>query len=725
MMGHDAGFVLGRSIWIFFVGLAVFLVLIPFFTAGIPGDSIFDIEVTHDQLKFRLINGNMIVPVTAAASAAGLVTGLSLFRFLQDKKEATIFLSLGMTRRELFVIRMAAAFSMLALMTAIPLAVSAGLNISALGGYQALVRNAVFCWAGIFLMAAVSCAVAVIACFLSGNLMETLIYWGTLISLPSVICCGLNMLMKKLYWGNAWGVSAYSGAEQIRESLLERYAHFNPLLFFKEALEKHGQFMRPLSTDVPESVPWTLVLAWLGVLALLTMWGGLLFRQWKAENSGITGNGGAMAELTAAATGAIAFAAAVSYLFDASEVLAFSGGVAVFAGVRLLWMKAGLYGKRMSGRRILWSCLQMLALCIVCVALATGLFNGTERFIEKGEITGAEVSYVGDPSYYYGTASGSSTGHGYYVMGEVELKDEASLEKVKALHMMFERRGRRDFLSSENTEDIVVPYDIIFSYTDEDGKEHIWYYDRASYGQLEEMLSIENLPEVREKQGEIFSGSGGAGTESMTEQTYETGGIYITDDCLTDTYQLTLGDDKRRELLAAIGKDISEMTAAERYFPEGKAAAVLMFSQVGDDDSSTFSYHLNNAFVYLTPEYENTIAWLEGNQLMAYVDDDPEIESITLQRMDPYIGINKPDYPMGMYFMSYRAGSEDEFVIQRDFGNQYVITDQEEITEVFSGLKNGYYMSGGGFLAAVKLAGADGYTYMFLPEDLVPSFIRG
>ena len=191
LLRHDAVFVFGRSGWIFPAGLLIFLILIPFFTAGIPEDSIFNIEVTHDQLKFRLINENMIIPVIAAAFAIGLVTGVSLFRFLQDKRETTIFLSLGMTRTMLFAVRMAAAFSTLALMIAIPMAISVGLNINALGTYQALVRNAIFCWAGIFLIAAVSCIIAVIACLLSGNLMEAMIYWATVISLPSVLCFGI------------------------------------------------------------------------------------------------------------------------------------------------------------------------------------------------------------------------------------------------------------------------------------------------------------------------------------------------------------------------------------------------------------------------------------------------------------------------------------------------------------------------------------------------------
>ena len=161
--------------WIFLAGTVIFLILIPFFTAGLPGDSIYNIEVTHDQLKFRLINDDVFIPVMVAAVVMGLVAGSSMFRFVQDKKETTIFFSMGITRTRLFIDRLATAFVMLALMTVIPVAVSVALNISAVGGYQCLVRNAVFLCIGLFLMAAVSCTVAVIMSLLSGSLMEMVI----------------------------------------------------------------------------------------------------------------------------------------------------------------------------------------------------------------------------------------------------------------------------------------------------------------------------------------------------------------------------------------------------------------------------------------------------------------------------------------------------------------------------------------------------------------------
>lgn len=80
---------------------------------------------------------------------------------------------------------------------------------------------------------------------------------------------------------------------------------------------------------------------------------------------------------------------------------------------------------------------------------------------------------------------------------------------------------------------------------------------------------------------------------------------------------------------------------------------------------------------------------------------------------------------MGMYFMSYRADTPDEFLIQKDFGEKYTITDTDKINALLPGLKNGYYMSRGGWLAAVKLQDTDGWIYMFLPGENVPDFVKG
>ena len=175
----------------------------------------------------------------------------------------------------------------------------------------------------------------------------------------------------------------------------------------------------------------------------------------------------------------------------------------------------------------------------------------------------------------------------------------------------------------------------------------------------------------------------------------------------------------------AIGKDKANAECRDTYFPEKSARAVLMFSRNGEYDCEYFSYNLDNAFLYLTEQDQYTLAWLAQNRLSGLLADNEQIESITLQKFDPYIGMNALKYPIGMYFMSYRADTLDEFFIQKDFGTKYTITDEEKIAKLLPGLRNGYFMSGGGYLAAVKTAGTDGYVYLFLPAEFVPDFVKG
>ena len=95
--------------------------------------------------------------------------------------------------------------------------------------------------------------------------------------------------------------------------------------------------------------------------------------------------------------------------------------------------------------------------------------------------------------------------HGYYVSSRLSLHEDDSIDTVRELQMMFEESGREPMKGSKNAEDTVIPYDITFSYVDSDGTEHTWYYDRASYGQLEKMLDIEELDEVKAGQAALPS----------------------------------------------------------------------------------------------------------------------------------------------------------------------------------------------------------------------------
>lgn len=722
---HDILYVLKKSGWIFLLGLAVFLLLIPFSTAGLPGNSIFNIEVTHEQMKFRLFHSQAIPLIIGAALGLGLCAGLSLFQFVQDKKKVTIFFSMGITRKRLFINRAVTGVLVIAGSIILPMLLSLWLNFTALGGYQGLVRNTVYLTVGICFIAFISFFITGAVCFVSGTLSETLVYWAGVLSIPTVVCYGAGLLMNKLYWGCAWGVITYSGSEQIRPSLIEQMASFNPLLFFYGEMKKHGQFVRPLSTDVPEEIVYGSLFGWMAVCLILAVLAWYLLKKRKAETAGVMGTNGLLSELVIALTGFLIFSLSFSFLYDFHIGLAIGLGAVAFVAVHLFWRKTLFVYKSGWKRAILSAAGQGVVIIAVYVCFSSGFFGSAERFLAREDIESASVSYIGAPSMLYTEASGSSTGRGYYITSRLVFTETETIEKVKELQELFLDSGRKEMTSGETMGETVVPYDICFSYVDAKGKEHIWYYDRASYGQLEQMLSLEDEPEMAKKQMNLFTGDGEEEGVVWAGNAYSGGSVYMTDGYFSKTYELDLTDDQRKDLLHTVANDLGSMSLEERYFPDDPARAVLMFTYNGEQDCQYFTYHLDNTFLYLTSSYTHTLAWLEENHLLELIQEKPDVELIYLQKLDPYIGINGQSYPMGMYFMAYCADTDNEFLIQKDFGNHITITDEAEIQELLNNLQDGYFMSRGGYLAAVKLKDESRYRYLFLPADKVPSFVRG
>ncbi|HIT89183.1 MAG TPA: hypothetical protein IAC41_02025 [Candidatus Merdenecus merdavium] len=361
--------------------------------------------------------------------------------------------------------------------------------------------------------------------------------------------------------------------------------------------------------------------------------------------------------------------------------------------------------------------------------LCYGMPVMVEHTVKEKEFIKAEVTYVGSPNYITGEATGSSTGSSYYVNSNVICSDKKEIEEIKKIHQLFIKQGKGRL--QQNTEifsNMLLPYDIQFTYEDEAGKEYKWYYDRATLAQLKELLQVEEFTSVIEKLDQVITGDAWETNQehkNWANESYGTGDIFLTTSLYESVYELNLTPEKREDLLEAIALDVREEGMQRRYYPKERAEYILMFSKNGEYDCTSFSYHLNNTFVYITKEDIHTMSLLKEYELTNLFEEEGVVESITLQRMNPYEGINEMKYPSSMYFMSYLGQSLDEFMIQKDFGKKYTITDEDKIEALMKGMRNTYFMDEGGFFAAVKIKDKEGYRYLFLPESQVPEFVKG
>jgi len=723
---HDFFVCLKKNIWISAVCLVVFLLLCPFSAAAVPSGSIFNLEVTHLQLKFRLFHPDTVPAILAVLPVAGIVTALFMFRFLLNKKDTSIYLALGITRTRLFINRSAAGILMIFFGIAVPMAVSYALNVAALGGYQCLLRNTIYLTLGMCIASWTAFFIGATAVFLSGTVTEAVIIWAGIMAFPTLITSGLNMILKKLFWGNAFGEVPYNQTVPVSGSLLERGAFWNPILFLQRPLETNGQFVRPLETDIPPEADWTLIAGWAAVCIALAVVSLILLKKRHSECAGTRRCHPVPTEPVIFAVCGFVFAAVLYFMYDHHVLLAFVLAALVFAGLQLILRKLVFSdgAKRLSSGKIisiLTHAALIAAVCLVCGIAVNGI---ALRILKQADITEAEVTYTGAPAYLNGEPSGSTTGRGYYLQSTVSFHSKEAVELARNLQRDLILSGRRPMESAGSIADTVVPYDLIFRYTEQNGRKHTFYYDRASLSQLEAMLQLEETKEAQQARNEMFGEDGNASFLLRSWYAYQNYSVYVSDPSLLSIYQLTLPDGDRDDLLRAVGNDLAEISPGERYFPETGARAVIMFSNSGEQDCKYFTYHLDNAFLYITDSFTETLEWLRENGIYDLIDTDPQAEYAVLQKYDPYIGINRPKSPSGLYFMAYCADSADEFQIQKDFGKKYTINDPDQLEQLMPLLKDGVYMSRGGYFAAVKFRGYDRFRYFFLPEYDVPDFVK-
>lgn len=719
---HDIWQVISSQYWLFLLMLAAFSVMIPFSTAGLPGQSVFNLEVTHGQMKFRFIHEEFVLAVQVAAVLFGIVAALSLFKFLRNKRDTTIFMSLGMNRWQLFADRSLVGVLMLTLSICIPMAISFLLNKMALGIYPGEVEKCVYICVGLCLTSYVSFFVVVLSCALSGTLEESILFATVLEGGMTIISYGSNLLLNKLVWGGARGITTYSGAPIKKAGLVEVLRSYNPLTFFYGELKDHSIFLRTGTQSIPSPVNKGLLVLWAIAAVVIFVAAFMALKYRKAEITGMTGGNIIFSEIVIAVSAFFVSAVSFSFFYDFFKIPAYLVGAAVFLVVHIIWRKT-LFSYEMSRKnKSMCAITELVAAGCFVLVLSTNGFGHTLKVLNHADFVNAECSFVGSPDYLPAETLGSSTGNGYYVQCNVSTDDPEEIKQITKLNKEIQEEGKKKKeLSSGNFSETVVPYDIEFSYTDSMGKEYYYYYDRASLSQLADFLVIDEFDSLRKDEKLAVKGELNTSSFVWAAQAYKEGEVYLADSHYTEKKKLELTEEDRESLINAIAEDSYGQSAEDRYYPDKQAQAVFMFTKTGEHDQNSFAYHLNNTFVYVTDEFTNTLAWMTDHGMS--VAQDVEIESITLQKFNPYENVNGFHYPMSMYFMSYCSDDLEDFLILKDFGKKYTIIGQEEIRQLKKGLRNTYFMDEGGYLAAVKVKGCEGYAYMFLPESEKPDFV--
>ena len=743
---HDFAVVLRQLVPVLLVALAAFAVAMPVSTSAIPDVSVFNVEYTHDQLKYRFWLDDLTLVVVLGSALFGLALGVRAFRFLLVKHEVTAVLSLPLPRAQLFATRLAACVACIVVGIGVPLAASLVANIAALNVWPGLFEQFAYVLCGLVLTAAVACAVGIVACALAGTVAEAAAFAVAVLAAVTAAAWSVNAMMDYLLVGNAAGEYLHGGGAQVAPSLLEGLAAANPLLFFWQEAIDHQAFQVMHPTYYPVAGNWLLVAAWLVVTAAVCVLGLFMVRRRKGEKAGIAGLSTVLSAVVGFVVGLAAFGVTFTLLAALNVPAAVVAAFVVFWLVSLVLFRGPLRGRTPLSRTLAVMGGETAVLACVLVCLATGGLGYSAAVPAAEQVASVSVSYPGSPVYTAARFDAANAGDGsYYVNAQYELDDADAIETVRGVHEQLVATGGQTLDGgAEGFGSTVVPYDVVVRYTLNDGSQLVRYFDRATYDELSALTQLDATQEVRELARATVSGDtsflteeqGSGIAQSSARQAYALGDIYISDRLYANPQLLNCDAAARGQLLAALAEDVEAQSVEDRYHPAGACRGVLMFTQAGQTDAESFAYNIGNAVIYVTDEFSNTLAWLEDQGLSQYLtvsgtaDSAAEtaaqaqlVESMTFQRFDPYEGMNDPEDPRSAYFMGYRATADTQFIATKDFGTKFTTEDASQIAELLPLARNAYFMDGGGYLVSCKLAGADVWTYLFIPADDAPEWL--
>lgn len=715
---HDLRNTLRMSRMLLVMGTVIFSLMIPVSTVAIREKSIFNLDFTHDQLKYMFFLPELRPVLQGAAVLFGVTAGMCLFSFMNERHRVSFYLSLGLKRRKLFAVRAGAGLAVIVPATGLPVFCSLALNLWALGLFPGMIPSALAL--ALLLTGTAYCSMQLtsISCCLAGTRGEALMMSASALALVPVGAFFVNVMCKAFLWGNVYGMTTYAG-KTVGENLVTKTAALDPVLFAYEGLDRYGSFARTMENSSPEPVDGTYLAAAAAALALLTGAACLAFVYRKAENAQIAGISPVHDLIVGLVWPVCAFSFVLDALKDTGHVTAVAGA-AVAGGLTWVLVRRaapGSGGSAFSG--IGGAAVPAAVVLISGFLIICDLPGYSSKIPETDAVEQVSVTFAGDPALLTEPADSVSSGGAYYTDAVVTLSAPESVDRVREIHRQIIRDGWNEISVSPDPEDSVLPYDLRITYDLKGGGEISRYYDRARVSTLAALLETEDSDEFRNRAEAVIRGE--ASEYLWNSQAFREGSIYLASGDMNSVRKITAGRAERDALLAAIAGDTASRTVEERYHPEDDAIGILLFTLNGDGDAENFRLSNSNGKICLSSGFEKTLSLLESWGIS--LGERAPVESITLQKFDPEETVNGVSAPMSLYFTAYAADSDREFLTEQDFGSRPVLEDPDLTAQLEPALRSSYFMDGGGYLAAVRYAGSGKYVYKFIPQEEAPGFL--
>lgn len=717
--------------------------------------------------------------VLAVLLIAGVLTGIQAFRFITGKKTVNVYYSLGITRAKLFTAKYLSGLTLLCASVVIPMLGSLALNIVYLGVNKYMLMAFLYETVGMFSLTAFAYTLTAAVFTTVGTVFEGGLFSSILLLFPEMFFTCLGILIQKLVVGAPYGFMF--GSE--RMELAGSFEPFNPLRYFSEGLYVYSTASAKHElTDYNSGnlIPWTAPsflrpLLWLAFTAALFGLGVLLYKRRKAEIGGFIGTNKALNFIGIFIVAFFGFTEAYNILNGRGMALAIAVGAAVFCVIYAILSLLLLRNFKQFAKDLVALPIQLVVTALIFAFFATGYFGAANRVPKAEDISYAQISSVYADSVYKEqtvymndfTYIGSSSFIQPTSIPFGKYESARDVEFIRSVHQKLVEAGRTDpqLLNDDynGTRQVAVQMEYVLK----SGK----VIRRAYYGvdeatlkelakvcetdyykaQLEKLFKspLKTVEEPkRDEFGRVTSGDYNAYTQYMyMRQLRESDIIRIYNKSLSVSTVPELTDAQKQTLLDCLYKDLSALTAENRYAGKNVLGAIS-FTRTDIDtgsDDYTYSdgevvetvdgtendfvglYWLDNIPVFLlTSDMPATVQFLKNAGYFDALSAKPEIQKVKIQKVayifPPYLTwINGNRDNAGFEFLaeSSETGEYDE---GNDVYGMVTSTDAAVIKQLYEAAVPRAIAQPQDYM--VTFFTADNKTSMYVSADQMPETLK-
>lgn len=644
---------------------------------------------------FSIISSDVEILPRITAVIYGIFAAFSLFRFLWDRRECVLTLSVGTQRWKQFTLRYLFGLVSAVLAVAVPMALAYCLEMRTIGDDPVgLCANYTFVYGfSLLVVMLLAYTVGVLVAVLCGRFLSALLTAAGVLAAPYALLWGVQEMLGYYLFGTPLGGSLLSGhagaglftmlTDTLRWTVYNKFTinHSRTgLVLVTDSSVAWQEHVVRLKEEV--QLPVLQVVLLLGLTVLLALLSGWAYCRRPAEHAG-------KAVVHPVLSHAVALTTALGV---AGFTLMIPSPAEGFAGTALLTLLLALafaLTAFLVRLLLIWDCKATIrhyaipcggaVLCLViAILLGTGWFGYASYVPDAEDVVSVRVTYNQNPTLL-AAMDGRGFSIGYPLDSNFSLQlastdlydmrvglmylygrnndidslplvtETADIRIVQAIHAAIIADGRQTYTATpaDTYGDTVIEAHYRVIYQLKNGKTVERYYPYLSLSTLETTMTVEDTYAYRsafyEKHDKTF----------LTEE----GTVELGDPLFSDFTPIPLDEEEKKALTKALDTDVAYLTFEERYFNTGDPArdevlGILRIRVTEGTVEDTHPFGDTYETYYLTAAYQNTLAFLEERGCLGYFDNDYTITDVSIKRYLPrfYTGSDSEHCPSYVFF---------------------------------------------------------------------------